>query len=108
MREFASTKFEQSQPSDGEGLAPFLPESTEFGEPWSLDVVTPGLESAVVMDASGYTMVDLAGSEISMEDEAAFARRIVACVNAFRGVPTEQIELLGQKAPLVRKDGEAQ
>jgi len=64
-----------------------------FHEPWSLDGI------GVVRDGLGRMVTDQIGAELSgVDEDTAFMRRIVACVNHCAGMRTEDLEAMGHIA----------
>ncbi len=47
---------------------------------------------AVLLDAAGEVVVDMYGATLIEDEEARYLRRIAACVNFCRGLPTEALE----------------
>jgi hypothetical protein len=62
---------------------------TQFLEPWR---VAEEEQAGEILNAAGLVIVDPMGSTLDIADEASYMRRIVACVNACAGVPTEDLE----------------
>jgi hypothetical protein len=83
-------------------LAPF-----NFAEPWTLVDEPATLE---VLNADGYTVVDMAGSSLVEEEDLMYAKRIKACVNACQGIATQMLETVPPRLleGLLRREGGAQ
>lgn len=69
-----------------EQARPKMPSPDNFNEPWTL--WCDALNRGWIEDANFDKVVDGAGRHFDLRD----LRRIVACVNFLRGVPTEKIE----------------
>jgi hypothetical protein len=85
------------RPDGGQQSAP-----ESYGEPWEVfeEPWFPPEESVArldytVMDTHGSVVLGLLDNDLEAEDEERYARRIVACVNAFAGTSTEEIEQIG-------------
>jgi hypothetical protein len=77
----------------GVGVASPQAPATQFYEPWTC---SPGCADHYpeIYSSDNSLLFDMADSVIIDEDCENYARRIVACVNACAGMPTEELELL--------------
>lgn len=57
----------------------------EFGEPWVVKWDTG------MLTGNGDVIGDICSDDLTPEEDEAYAARIVACVNACAGVPSEQL-----------------
>jgi len=75
----------------GNGVQPALgvEMSRHTLEPWS---TTEGSACPMIMSGDEFVTVALSGSTVDLGRDKSNARRIVACVNALQGVPTEVLE----------------
>ena len=60
---------------------------TEFNEPWKVNVV----ETAILIDGNGFDEIAGMRGLPDWPAQQANAERIVACVNACRGIPTIEL-----------------
>jgi hypothetical protein len=67
--------------------------TTEFAEPWKMDLDCESDTCGQILNADGLVVVDPYGSTLEeFAEEARYMRRIACCVNACQGISTELLE----------------